>query len=112
MRNGRDADTHAARKGVRPRADYRAADLPTARTVRRDAPLARYEIHVAPSSLWIAISVVVFHFATPGVSRFASLSVDDVALVWLRNIVLMTACRHRRSTLVAAHPQGLGNRLK
>ena len=36
------------------------------------------------SSLWIAISVVVFHFATPDVSRFASLSVDDVALVWLR----------------------------
>ena len=42
------------------------------------------------SSLWIAISVIVFHFATPDLSRFTSLSVDDVALVWLRNIILMT----------------------
>ena len=42
------------------------------------------------SSLWIAISVIVFHFATPDLSRFASLSVDDIALVWLRNIILMT----------------------
>ena len=42
------------------------------------------------SSLWIAISVTVFHFATPDLSRFTSLSVDDVALVWLRNIILMT----------------------
>ena len=41
------------------------------------------------SSLWIAISIVVFHFATPDVSRFTTLGIDDIALVWLRNIALM-----------------------
>ncbi len=41
------------------------------------------------SVLWIAISVVVWRYFTPDLSRFASLSVDDVALLWLRNIVLM-----------------------
>ncbi len=41
------------------------------------------------SSLWIVIAAIVFNFATPDLSRFVSLGVDDVALIWLRNIVLM-----------------------
>ena len=34
------------------------------------------------SSLWIAISVIVFHFATPDVSRFASLSGGDIVALY------------------------------
>jgi len=41
------------------------------------------------SLLWIGISIVVYHGATPGLDRFAALGVDDVALLWLRNIGLM-----------------------
>lgn len=41
------------------------------------------------SLLWIGISVAVYHVATPGLERFASLSVDDVAVLWPRNIVVM-----------------------
>ena len=48
MSHGRDADVHAACQGIRPRADHRAADLPTTRTTSRDAALAHHEIHVAP----------------------------------------------------------------
>lgn len=41
------------------------------------------------SVLWIGLSALVFHFFTPGLSRFASLGVDDVGLLWLRNTILM-----------------------
>ena len=41
------------------------------------------------SALWIAIAALVYHVFTPGLARFASVSVDDVALLWLRNVVLM-----------------------
>lgn len=43
-----------------------------------------------PQSLcWIAVSVLVYHLFTPGLARFESLSVDDVALLWGRNAALM-----------------------
>lgn len=38
---------------------------------------------------WIAIAALAYHAFTPGLDRFVSLSVDDVALIWLRNTVLM-----------------------
>ncbi len=41
------------------------------------------------SSLWIAISALTYFVFTPSLERFASLGVDDVALIWLRNTVLM-----------------------
>lgn len=41
------------------------------------------------SLLWIGISALVFFAFTPDVARFAQLGVDDVALVWVRNVVLM-----------------------
>ena len=41
------------------------------------------------SLLWIAIAALVFHLFTPGLDRFASLSIHDIALLWLRNTVLM-----------------------
>ena len=41
------------------------------------------------SLMWIGLAALVFHLFTPGLARFASLSVDDVALLWLRNTVLM-----------------------
>ena len=41
------------------------------------------------SLLWIGISVLTYQLATPALARFESLSVDDVALLWLRNTVLM-----------------------
>jgi len=41
------------------------------------------------STLWIAIGVLMYHFFTPDLARFASLSVDDVGLIWLRNTVMM-----------------------
>jgi len=43
------------------------------------------------SLLWVAIAALVHRFATPGLERFTSLSVDDVAILWLRNAVLMLA---------------------
>ena len=43
-----------------------------------------------PQSLtWIAIAALVYHLATPSLGRFATLSVDDVAILWLRNAALM-----------------------
>ena len=39
--------------------------------------------------LWIGIAAIVYHWFTPPLSRFASLGVDDVGLLWLRNAVLM-----------------------
>lgn len=43
-----------------------------------------------PQSLtWIALAALIYQLFTPGLSRFGSLSVDDVALLWLRNTVLM-----------------------
>jgi len=43
-----------------------------------------------PQSLtWIAIAALAYNFFTPGLERFASLGIDDVALIWLRNTVLM-----------------------
>ncbi len=41
------------------------------------------------STLWIAIAALMYHFFTPGVDRFSSFTIDDVALLWLRNTVLM-----------------------
>ncbi len=41
------------------------------------------------SLLWIGIAALVYHVFTPGLTRFESLSVDDVALLWLRNSILM-----------------------
>ncbi len=43
-----------------------------------------------PQSLaWIGLSALVYHLCTPGLDRFASVSVDDVGLLWVRNAVLM-----------------------
>ncbi len=43
-----------------------------------------------PQSLaWIGLAALTYHVFTPGLERFASLSVDDVALLWLRNAALM-----------------------
>ncbi len=43
-----------------------------------------------PQSLaWIAIAALAYHLFTPPLARFASLSVDDVALLWGRNAALM-----------------------
>ncbi|MBM35745.1 MAG: desaturase [Acidimicrobiaceae bacterium] len=41
------------------------------------------------SMLWIAISVVTYHFLTPGLDRFRSLDVIDVLVLWVRNAALM-----------------------
>ncbi len=41
------------------------------------------------SLLWIGLAAVVYHFATPGLSRFATLGIDDVGVLWLRNAALM-----------------------
>ncbi len=43
------------------------------------------------SLMWIGLAALTYHFFTPGLERFASLSVDDVALLWLRNTLLMLA---------------------
>ena len=43
-----------------------------------------------PQSLaWIGLASVAYHVLTPGLGRFASLGVDDVGLLWLRNVGLM-----------------------
>ncbi len=39
--------------------------------------------------LWVAIAVAAYRWFTPDLVRFGSLSVDDVALLWLRNVALM-----------------------
>ena len=41
------------------------------------------------SSAWIAIAVFAHYVLTPRVERFASLTVDDIGLLWVRNIGLM-----------------------
>lgn len=41
------------------------------------------------SLLWIALGFVVWRFFTPGLDRFTSLGVDDVAILWGRNVALM-----------------------
>lgn len=43
-----------------------------------------------PQSLfWIGIAALMYHLFTPGLARFASLGVDDVAALWLRNTAMM-----------------------
>jgi lathosterol oxidase len=43
-----------------------------------------------PQSLaWIALGALMYHVFTPELERFAALSVDDVALIWLRNTIMM-----------------------
>ena len=41
------------------------------------------------SVMWIALAALMYHFFTPSLDRFASLSIDDVGLLWLRNTVMM-----------------------
>ena len=41
------------------------------------------------SLLWIGIAAAVHHLATPALERFITLGVDDVAVLWLRNVVVM-----------------------
>jgi len=41
------------------------------------------------SLLWIGIAAAVYHWFTPSLDRFQSLSVDDVGLIWLRNVIMM-----------------------
>ena len=41
------------------------------------------------SLLWIALASATYQLATPGLGRFATLGVDDIGLLWLRNIILM-----------------------
>ena len=38
---------------------------------------------------WLALTAIVYHLFTPSLARFASLSIDDIGLLWLRNTVLM-----------------------
>lgn len=43
-----------------------------------------------PQSLaWIGLAALTYHFFTPSVGRYASLGIDDVALICLRNTILM-----------------------
>jgi len=41
------------------------------------------------SVMWIALAALMYHVFTPSLDRFASLSIDDVGLLWLRNAVMM-----------------------
>jgi len=41
------------------------------------------------SLLWIGIAALMYHAFTPSLARFASLGVGDVALLWLRNALMM-----------------------
>ena len=41
------------------------------------------------SIMWIALAALMYHVFTPSLDRFASLSIDDVGLLWLRNAVMM-----------------------
>ena len=41
------------------------------------------------SILWVGVAWLVWRFATPGLDRFASLSIDDIAILWGRNALLM-----------------------
>lgn len=38
---------------------------------------------------WIGLAAITYHFFTPSIVRYASLGVDDVALLWFRNVILM-----------------------
>ena len=45
-----------------------------------------------PQSLaWIGLAALAYHLFTPSLERFASLGVDDVALIWLRTTLMMLA---------------------
>jgi len=41
------------------------------------------------SIMWIVLAVLTFHFVTPGLDRFRSLDVGDVAVLWFRNAAVM-----------------------
>ena len=41
------------------------------------------------SLLWIGLGAVTYHVFTPDLGRFANLGIDDVAILWARNVVLM-----------------------
>ena len=41
------------------------------------------------TAAWYAIGYVAWRWLTPGLERFASLGVDDVALLWVRNAAIM-----------------------
>lgn len=58
----------------------------------RPVAMARWLItkYLWPQSLaWIGLAALTYHLLTPSLGRFASLGLDDVALLWLRNTVLM-----------------------
>lgn len=43
-----------------------------------------------PQSIaWIGLAALMYQTVTPGLDRFASLGLDDVALLWLRNTAMM-----------------------
>ena len=41
------------------------------------------------SLLWIGIGALTYHVFTPGLDRFATLGIDDVSILWARNVALM-----------------------
>ncbi len=41
------------------------------------------------SLLWIGLGALTYHVLTPSLDRFSSLSVDDIAILWARNVVVM-----------------------
>lgn len=68
-------------------------DLPPAfQSPPRPVAMVRWTLtkFLWPQSLaWIGLAVVVYHVFTPSLTRFDSLSTDDIGLLWVRNAVLM-----------------------
>jgi len=65
---------------------------PVFRTPPQPVAMIRWFItkYLWPQSItWIAIAAATYHFFTPSLDRFASLGVDDIGLLWLRNVALM-----------------------
>ena len=73
--------------------DPKPIDLPPLfQSPSRPAAMVQWMVtkHLWPQTLtWLVLGVVTHHFLTPGLERFATLDVGDVALIWLRNVLLM-----------------------
>ena len=58
----------------------------------RPATMAKWFLtkYMWPQSItWIGLAALMYHVFTPSLGRFASLGIDDVGLLWLRNAVMM-----------------------
>jgi len=58
-------------------------------SARGNPALAARDLPVLTTAAWYANGYIAWRFLTPGLDRFASLGLDDIGLLWMRNAAIM-----------------------